>query len=144
MKAFFELLNQSSLSLQHPEEGKPVTPAELCPILKMLYRILITRYPYFLWLISFEPLLLLVYALMLLGRSHVRQFLKRWGMRQWMTHVNSSRLLTAISSSNHLFLVRHLETCEHFSLFVSFSGRLWCRLVCNLEDWYIVVSCVLF
>ncbi|RID64231.1 hypothetical protein BRARA_E03182 [Brassica rapa] len=48
VKAFFELLNQSSLSLQHPEEGKPVTPAELCPILKMLYRILITRYPYFL------------------------------------------------------------------------------------------------
>ncbi|CAL9220011.1 unnamed protein product [Arabidopsis halleri] len=43
VKAFFELLNQSSLSLQHPEEGKPVTPAELCPILKMLYRILITR-----------------------------------------------------------------------------------------------------
>ncbi|KAG2272477.1 hypothetical protein Bca52824_067032 [Brassica carinata] len=43
VKAFFELLNQSSLSLQHPEEGRPVTPAELCPILKMLYRILITR-----------------------------------------------------------------------------------------------------
>ncbi|KAF2547446.1 hypothetical protein F2Q70_00023798 [Brassica cretica] len=43
VKAFFELLNQSSLSLQHPEEDKPVTPAELCPILKMLYRILITR-----------------------------------------------------------------------------------------------------
>ncbi|XP_010547316.1 PREDICTED: glycerol-3-phosphate dehydrogenase [NAD(+)] At3g07690, cytosolic [Tarenaya hassleriana] len=43
VKAFFELLSQSSLSLQHPEENRPVTPAELCPILKMLYRILITR-----------------------------------------------------------------------------------------------------
>ena len=44
MKAFFELLSQSSISVLHPEENKPVAPVELCPILKMLYRILITRY----------------------------------------------------------------------------------------------------
>ncbi|KAH7528031.1 probable glycerol-3-phosphate dehydrogenase [NAD(+)] 1, cytosolic [Ziziphus jujuba] len=43
VKAFFELLSQSSLSVLHPEENKPVAPVELCPILKMLYRILITR-----------------------------------------------------------------------------------------------------
>lgn len=43
VKAFFELLSQSSISVLHPEENKPVAPVELCPILKMLYRILITR-----------------------------------------------------------------------------------------------------
>lgn len=42
--AFYELLSQSSLSVLHPEENKPVAPVELCPILKTLYRILITRY----------------------------------------------------------------------------------------------------
>ncbi|GLT31558.1 hypothetical protein SLA2020_062870 [Shorea laevis] len=42
VKAFYELLGQSSLSVQHPEENKPVAPVELCPILRMLYRILIT------------------------------------------------------------------------------------------------------
>ncbi|CAO2181780.1 unnamed protein product [Urochloa humidicola] len=41
--AFFELLSQPSLSVQHPEENKQVAPAELCPILKRLYRILIKR-----------------------------------------------------------------------------------------------------
>lgn len=44
MGAFYELLSQSSLSVLHPEENKPVAPVELCPILKTLYRILITRY----------------------------------------------------------------------------------------------------
>ena len=44
VKAFYELLCQSSLSTLHPEEKKPVAPVELCPILKMLYKILITRY----------------------------------------------------------------------------------------------------
>lgn len=43
VKAFYELLSQSSLSVLHPEENKPVAPVELCPILKSLYRILITR-----------------------------------------------------------------------------------------------------
>ncbi|KAG2671738.1 hypothetical protein I3760_13G009200 [Carya illinoinensis] len=43
VKAFYELLCQSSLSVLHPEENKPVAPVELCPILKMLYKILITR-----------------------------------------------------------------------------------------------------
>ncbi|MQM13924.1 hypothetical protein Taro_046850 [Colocasia esculenta] len=44
--AFYELLSQSSLNVIHPEEKKPVAPAELCPILKTLYKILITReYP---------------------------------------------------------------------------------------------------
>ncbi|XP_022742608.1 probable glycerol-3-phosphate dehydrogenase [NAD(+)] 1, cytosolic [Durio zibethinus] len=43
VKAFYELLSQSSLSVLHPEENKPVAPVELCPILKMLYKILITR-----------------------------------------------------------------------------------------------------
>ncbi|CAN0863596.1 Probable glycerol-3-phosphate dehydrogenase [NAD(+)] 2, cytosolic [Linum grandiflorum] len=43
VKAFYELLSQSSLSVLHPEEKKPVAPVELCPILKMLYRILIIR-----------------------------------------------------------------------------------------------------
>uniref|UniRef100_M8B7B2 Glycerol-3-phosphate dehydrogenase [NAD(+)] n=1 Tax=Aegilops tauschii TaxID=37682 RepID=M8B7B2_AEGTA len=41
--AFFELLSQPSLSVLHPEENKQVAPAELCPILKRLYRILIKR-----------------------------------------------------------------------------------------------------
>jgi hypothetical protein len=41
--AFFELLSQPILSVQHPEENKQVAPAELCPILKRLYRILIKR-----------------------------------------------------------------------------------------------------
>ncbi|URE33039.1 Glycerol-3-phosphate dehydrogenase [Musa troglodytarum] len=41
--AFYELLSQSSLSVLHPEEKKPVAPAELCPILKTLYKILIRR-----------------------------------------------------------------------------------------------------
>ena len=44
MGAFYELLSHSSLSMLHPEENKPVAPVELCPILKTLYRILITRY----------------------------------------------------------------------------------------------------
>lgn len=42
--AFYELLSQSSLSVLHPEENKPVAPVELCPILKTLYKILITRW----------------------------------------------------------------------------------------------------
>ncbi|XP_078159008.1 6-phosphogluconate dehydrogenase family protein [Carex rostrata] len=41
--AFYELLSQPSLSVLHPEENKPVAPAELCPILKRLYKILIKR-----------------------------------------------------------------------------------------------------
>jgi glycerol-3-phosphate dehydrogenase (NAD+) len=44
VKAFYELLSQSSISVLHPDKNKPVAPVELCPILKMLYRILITRY----------------------------------------------------------------------------------------------------
>lgn len=43
VKAFYELLCHSSLSVFHPEEDKPVAPVELCPILKMLYKILIIR-----------------------------------------------------------------------------------------------------
>ncbi|TYH67751.1 hypothetical protein ES332_D06G209600v1 [Gossypium tomentosum] len=43
VKGFYELLSQSSLSVQHPEENKPVAPVEFCPILKMLYKVLITR-----------------------------------------------------------------------------------------------------
>ncbi|XP_057976797.1 probable glycerol-3-phosphate dehydrogenase [NAD(+)] 1, cytosolic [Malania oleifera] len=43
VKAFYELLSQFSLSILHPEENKPVAPVELCPILKMLYKILIKR-----------------------------------------------------------------------------------------------------
>ncbi|PIA48309.1 hypothetical protein AQUCO_01400721v1 [Aquilegia coerulea] len=41
--AFYELLSQSCLSVLHPDVNKPVAPAELCPILKTLYKILITR-----------------------------------------------------------------------------------------------------
>ena len=44
MKAFYELLSQSCLSVVHPEENKSVAPVELCPILKTLYNILIARY----------------------------------------------------------------------------------------------------
>ncbi|PQQ20923.1 putative glycerol-3-phosphate dehydrogenase [Prunus yedoensis var. nudiflora] len=40
VKAFFELLSHPSLSILHPEENEPIAPVELCPILKMLYRIL--------------------------------------------------------------------------------------------------------
>ncbi|XP_074274899.1 putative glycerol-3-phosphate dehydrogenase [NAD(+)] 1, cytosolic [Silene latifolia] len=43
VKAFYELLSQPSISVLHPEEKKPVAPVELCPILKKLYSILITR-----------------------------------------------------------------------------------------------------
>ncbi|GAB4827791.1 Glycerol-3-phosphate dehydrogenase [NAD(+)] gpdhc1, cytosolic [Ancistrocladus abbreviatus] len=43
VKAFYELLSQSSLSVLHPEDKKPVAPIEPCPILKTLYEILITR-----------------------------------------------------------------------------------------------------
>ncbi|KAK8554334.1 hypothetical protein V6N12_031298 [Hibiscus sabdariffa] len=41
--AFYELLSQSSLSVLHPDGNKHVAPAELCPLLKTLYKILITR-----------------------------------------------------------------------------------------------------
>jgi glycerol-3-phosphate dehydrogenase (NAD+) len=41
--AVYELLSQSSLSVLHPDEKKPVAPVELCPILKTLYKILIIR-----------------------------------------------------------------------------------------------------
>lgn len=41
--AFYELLSHSSLSFMHPDGNKPVAPVELCPILKTLYSILITR-----------------------------------------------------------------------------------------------------
>ncbi|KAL6327556.1 hypothetical protein AAG906_021846 [Vitis piasezkii] len=41
VKAFYELLSQSCLSILHSEENKPVAPVELCPILKTLYNILI-------------------------------------------------------------------------------------------------------
>ncbi|CBI28613.3 hypothetical protein VitviT2T_020484 [Vitis vinifera] len=43
VKAFYELLSQSCLSILHSEENKPVAPVELCPILKTLYNILIAR-----------------------------------------------------------------------------------------------------
>ncbi|XP_058107255.1 probable glycerol-3-phosphate dehydrogenase [NAD(+)] 1, cytosolic [Magnolia sinica] len=41
--AFYELLGQPSLSLLHPGDKIPIAPVELCPILKTLYKILITR-----------------------------------------------------------------------------------------------------
>ncbi|CAL5193420.1 unnamed protein product [Lathyrus oleraceus] len=43
VEAFFELLSQSSLNVLHPEEKIHVAPVELCPILKTLYKILISR-----------------------------------------------------------------------------------------------------
>lgn len=44
VEAFYQLLSQSSLNVLHPEEKKPVAPVELCPILRTLYKILITGY----------------------------------------------------------------------------------------------------
>ncbi|KAI5682819.1 hypothetical protein M9H77_04047 [Catharanthus roseus] len=41
--AFYQLLSQSSLNVLHPNDKNPVAPVELCPILKTLYKILITR-----------------------------------------------------------------------------------------------------
>ncbi|KAF3794535.1 putative glycerol-3-phosphate dehydrogenase NAD(+) 1 [Nymphaea thermarum] len=41
--AFHELLGQPCLNVLHPDENRPVAPLELCPILKTLYGILITR-----------------------------------------------------------------------------------------------------
>ncbi|XP_074575156.1 putative glycerol-3-phosphate dehydrogenase [NAD(+)] 1, cytosolic [Curcuma longa] len=41
--AFYELLSQPSLNVLHPEVQTPIAPAELCPILKTLYKILIRR-----------------------------------------------------------------------------------------------------
>ncbi|KAF2289378.1 hypothetical protein GH714_035513 [Hevea brasiliensis] len=43
VKAFYEILSQPSLSVLHPDGKKPVAPVELCPILKTLYKILISR-----------------------------------------------------------------------------------------------------
>ncbi|KAL2461181.1 Glycerol-3-phosphate dehydrogenase [NAD(+)] GPDHC1 [Abeliophyllum distichum] len=43
VKAFYELLGQSRLSIGHPNENNHVAPVELCPILKTLYKILILR-----------------------------------------------------------------------------------------------------
>ncbi|KAM7258293.1 hypothetical protein ACFE04_014034 [Oxalis oulophora] len=43
VRAFYELLSQQSLNVLHPDAHKPVAPVELCPILKTLYKILITR-----------------------------------------------------------------------------------------------------
>ncbi|EFJ15326.1 hypothetical protein SELMODRAFT_271048 [Selaginella moellendorffii] len=43
VEAFHELLRQPSLSVMHPDGNRPVAPVELCPILQMLYRILIKR-----------------------------------------------------------------------------------------------------
>ncbi|KAK9726052.1 hypothetical protein RND81_05G187000 [Saponaria officinalis] len=41
--AFYELLSQSSLNVSRHGESKPVRPVDMCPILKTLYKILITR-----------------------------------------------------------------------------------------------------
>ncbi|KAL3632508.1 hypothetical protein CASFOL_025492 [Castilleja foliolosa] len=43
IEAFYELLSHDSLNVLHPDANKPVAPVELCPILKILYKILITR-----------------------------------------------------------------------------------------------------
>ncbi|XP_077252727.1 6-phosphogluconate dehydrogenase family protein [Tasmannia lanceolata] len=43
VRAFYELLSQNCLSILDPGSKKPVAPVELCPILKTLYKILITR-----------------------------------------------------------------------------------------------------
>ncbi|KAL6498463.1 hypothetical protein OROHE_026560 [Orobanche hederae] len=43
IEAFYKLLSQDSLNVLHPDANKPVAPVELCPILKTLYKILITR-----------------------------------------------------------------------------------------------------
>lgn len=43
VKAFYELLSHPRLSVLNPEENKNVAPAELCPILKTLYKMLIVR-----------------------------------------------------------------------------------------------------
>ncbi|XP_066309829.1 probable glycerol-3-phosphate dehydrogenase [NAD(+)] 2, cytosolic isoform X2 [Miscanthus floridulus] len=43
VEAFYELLSQDSLSVMHPEANRSVAPVEMCPILKALHRILITR-----------------------------------------------------------------------------------------------------
>lgn len=48
VKAFYELLSQSSLNVYRPDENKHVAPVELCPLLKTLYKILIMRYIKFL------------------------------------------------------------------------------------------------
>ncbi|XP_066353597.1 probable glycerol-3-phosphate dehydrogenase [NAD(+)] 2, cytosolic [Miscanthus floridulus] len=44
VEAFYELLSQDSLSVMHPEANRSVAPVEMCPILKALHRILITRF----------------------------------------------------------------------------------------------------
>ncbi|CAI9102906.1 OLC1v1001280C1 [Oldenlandia corymbosa var. corymbosa] len=43
VKAFYELLSQPGLNLLNPTENKHVAPVELCPILKTLHKILISR-----------------------------------------------------------------------------------------------------
>ncbi|XP_061997582.1 probable glycerol-3-phosphate dehydrogenase [NAD(+)] 2, cytosolic [Rosa rugosa] len=43
VKAFYELLSEPSLSVKHPEEDRLIAPVQLCPILRILYSILIKR-----------------------------------------------------------------------------------------------------
>lgn len=43
VKAFYEILSQSSLNVLHPSKNEHVAPVELCPILQTLYKILILR-----------------------------------------------------------------------------------------------------
>ncbi|KAL6009947.1 hypothetical protein ACLOJK_000378 [Asimina triloba] len=43
VEAFYRLLGQPSLSFLRPGDKMPIAPVELCPILKTLFKILITR-----------------------------------------------------------------------------------------------------
>ncbi|KAH6817723.1 6-phosphogluconate dehydrogenase family protein [Perilla frutescens var. frutescens] len=43
IEAFYELLRHPILTVLHPDTNNAVAPVELCPILKILYKILITR-----------------------------------------------------------------------------------------------------
>lgn len=122
--AFFELLSQPSLSVQHPEENKQVAPAELCPILKRLYRILIKR---FVLCIITSSLLttvqtpLLTYSFycfhftlliryrpdLCAGSSQQGTFFKPWGTKRWMILGKGLRWHKAMHSTARLSLENH-------------------------------------
>jgi hypothetical protein len=118
--AFFELLSQPSLSVQHPEENKQVAPAELCPILKRLYRILIKRFVFWECTVCLrsEDCSIFLLNIMLLfwyvldfsksaGSYQQETFSKPWGMKRWMILAKGLRWHKAMHSTAHLSSENH-------------------------------------
>lgn len=109
MKAFYELLSHSLLSVLHFEENKPVAPVELCPILKTLYKMLIVRYsipPSHTHTLEtdLDKTSKLFYSLnKRAGSSHWMPYFRRCGMKPWMIPENALRLLSRTRSTYRHF-----------------------------------------